>query len=319
MSLKTLCSTLLETLIHNSSINSTLKALKMLFIFISYLKKYINELKMLMNYFALVLLLLSNMVAAQLTKTWETKSILEVPESVKYYEEGQCIFVTNVAGKPSDKDGNGFISKLSPDGKLEKLKWMDGFNAPKGMAIQDGLLYVSDIDELVVVNIQKAEVVKKIHQPAAQFLNDVAITHLGDVLVSDTGTSTVYILNGDRLDVWKKKSEWGRINGLFTEKDYVLLGTASNIVKIDAATKKHSVFLETGGQADGIEADGKGGYYYTFWKGELYYYLPGKEPALVLNTAEQNIQSADIGYNPATGEVLVPTFFANQVVAYRLD
>lgn len=272
-----------------------------------------------MNYLLIALLFLSNIAIGQVSKAWETTTDLEVPESVKYDKERDCIFVSNVSGKPSDKDGNGFISKLSAKGEIIKLKWVDGLDAPKGMAINGNHLFVSDIDALVVIDIKKAKVIKRVHQPQASFLNDVTIIHTGDVLVSDSGTSTIFVLKDDQLVVWLKDEAWGRVNGLFAEKDYVLLGTDTDIVKIDVALKACEVFVETGGQADGIEADGKGGYYYTFWKGEMYYYFPGSQPQLLLNTTADNVQSADIGYNPNTGEILVPTFFANQVVAYKKD
>lgn len=270
-----------------------------------------------MNYLMIALLFLSATMVGQVTKIWETTAELEVPESVKYYEKGKCIFVSNIAGKPSDKDGNGFISRLTVSGEIETLKWVEGLNAPKGIAIKDRYLYVTDIDELVIIDIEKAKIVDKIHQPQASFLNDVTITLTGDVLVSDSGTSAIYVLKDEQLEVWLQNSEWERVNGLFAENDYVLLGTNSNIVKIDLKTKVQEVFVETGGQADGIEADGNGGYYFSFWKGELYYYYPGQAPMQLLNTSESNVQSADIGFNPDSGEVLVPTFFANRVVAYK--
>ena len=264
-------------------------------------------------------LLLSLGLNAQLSKQWQTKAVLNVPESVKYYEAGNCLFVSNVAGKPSDKDGNGFISKLSLKGELIDLKWVEGLDAPKGMAIKDGILYVSNINELVLIDIEKAKIIKRIAQPKATFLNDVTITNKGDVLVSDSGTSTVFILKNNKLAVWLFNADLGRLNGLYAEDDYVLLGTSSSIIKVDVATKQYTVFLETGAQVDGLEADGKGGYYYTFWRGEMYYYLPGKAPVQLLKTVEDDVQSADIGFIPETQEVLVPTFFSNTVVSYVMD
>ncbi|WP_430817383.1 hypothetical protein [Carboxylicivirga sp. RSCT41] len=266
-----------------------------------------------------LLTMLSHGVFAQISKAWESETVLEVPESVKVYADGNCLFVSNIAGKPSDKDGVGYISKLSLKGDVIDLKWVEGLDAPKGMAIKEGILYVSNIDELVLIDIAAAKILKRIERADADFLNDVSITHLGDVLVSDSGTSTIFVLNDDKLDVWLKNESFGRINGLFAEDDYVLLGTASSIVKIDVASKKHSVFVETGGQPDGIEADGNGGYYYSFWRGELFHFIPGEQPKQLLNSAEDNVQSADIGYNPDTKEILVPTFFSNQVVAYTMD
>ena len=47
-------------------------------------------------------------------------------------------------------DGNGFISRLRPDGTVLTLKWIDGnkegvtLNAPKGMALHGDRLYVTE-------------------------------------------------------------------------------------------------------------------------------------------------------------------------------
>ncbi|WP_289055473.1 hypothetical protein [Carboxylicivirga marina] len=258
-------------------------------------------------------------LSAQVSINWQTEAILDVPESVKYYAEGNYLFVSNISGKPAEKNGNGFISKLSLKGEIMTLKWVEGLDAPKGMAIKDGILYVTDIDDLVLIDIAKGKIIKRFHQDKANFLNDVTITHLGDVLVSDSGTSTVFILKDNNLDVWLQNDEFGRVNGLFTEKDYILLGTATSIVKIDVATKQYSVFLETGGQPDGLLSDGEGGYYYSFWQGELFHYTPGHAPVQLLNTSVKEVQTADFGFNPHTKEILVPNFFSNQVVSYTMN
>jgi len=76
--------------------------------------------------------------AQKLQTIWETDTILDVPESVIYSEEYKCLFVSNIVGSPLEKDGVGYISKLGLDGKVIKLKWVEGFDAPKGMTISNG-------------------------------------------------------------------------------------------------------------------------------------------------------------------------------------
>jgi len=71
---------------------------------------------------ALALMIISSLHAQQsfisdkLSKKWETPAQLKVPESVCFDAGRNVIYVSNVAGSPTDKDGNGFISKVSPDG-----------------------------------------------------------------------------------------------------------------------------------------------------------------------------------------------------------
>ena len=59
------------------------------------------------------------------------------------------------------KDGDGWISKLTLDGKMAKNKWVTGLNAPKGLRSHDGTLWISDIDRVVAVDIESGKVVQK--------------------------------------------------------------------------------------------------------------------------------------------------------------
>ena len=63
------------------------------------------------------------------------------PESV--ISDGKFLYVTNIGNAldPGAKDGDGFISKLSLDGKVIVHKLNDTkLNAPKGTAIIRGML-----------------------------------------------------------------------------------------------------------------------------------------------------------------------------------
>ena len=84
--------------------------------------------------------------AQRLEKVWQTTGDLKTPESVIYFQEKDVIYVANINCDPSAKDGNGFISVLNPVGSVKNLEWIKNLNAPKGMAIFKGKLYVADID-----------------------------------------------------------------------------------------------------------------------------------------------------------------------------
>jgi glucose/arabinose dehydrogenase len=75
-------------------------------------------------------------------------SDLRAPSSVVHDEEQDVYFVSNVDGAAAGKDGRGFISRVTPDGKVAARAFIDGLNAPKGMAIRGGELWVADIDVL---------------------------------------------------------------------------------------------------------------------------------------------------------------------------
>ncbi len=88
--------------------------------------------------------------------------------------------MANIDGNPSEADGNGYISRVSPDGEILDLKWIDGssggvdLSAPKGMAISGGLLYVSDITEIRLFDANTGAPKGMVAVPGATFLNDVA-------------------------------------------------------------------------------------------------------------------------------------------------
>ena len=61
----------------------------------------------------------NNQVQAQqqeqikINKVWETLPLLKTPESVVYALKQDILFVSNIDGKPDQKDQKGFISKVS--------------------------------------------------------------------------------------------------------------------------------------------------------------------------------------------------------------
>ena len=109
----------------------------------------------------------------KVNKFWETSSSLKNPESVAYAPKQNVLLVSNVNGKPDQKDQNGFISKVSPsNGSIIELNWVTGLNAPKGIAISnDGSkLYVSDITDLVEIDIASGKIIKRFNAPGSSFL-----------------------------------------------------------------------------------------------------------------------------------------------------
>lgn len=120
---------------------------------------------------------------AEPTVVWETDG-LKTPESARADLGGTFAYVANVNGEPTDKDGNGFISKVAlKDGKIITLEWATGLNAPKGMGQFGDRLYVSDIDQLVEIDTKTGEILKRYEAAGAKFLNDVAVDPSGQILL----------------------------------------------------------------------------------------------------------------------------------------
>src|SRR5689334_3581992 len=94
----------------------------------------------------------SSVGKASLQKAWQTDTVFTTVESALYDPADNIIYTSNIEGDPSKKDGKGSIGKLKPDGTVINARWTTGLNAPKGMALLNGKLYVADVYELVEIN-----------------------------------------------------------------------------------------------------------------------------------------------------------------------
>ncbi len=116
------------------------------------------------------------------------------PESVT--SDGHRFYVSNVGVelKPSEKDGDGFISLLSAGGKVLERKFISGLNAPKGMVIAGGVLYVADVDRVLGFDLKTRKRVFDLdfsHEGTA-YLNDITVVDDTTLLVSATDIGNIY-------------------------------------------------------------------------------------------------------------------------------
>lgn len=256
-----------------------------------------------------------------LTQVWASDTLMTTCESVLYDEARNTLFVSCINGTPSEKNGTGFIARLDPDGNVQTRKWVTGLNAPKGMGEFGNLLYVTDIDELVIIDIEQGSIVGKIPVDGASFLNDIDVDSDGTVYFSDSDTGILWTYSDGKVSQWITEG-LDRPNGIYVEPSRVLLTSSGSedLKVIDKVTGAFESVTAGIGAGDGIEYTGKEGYYLTTsWAGEIFLIHPDHSKESLLKTSDQEINSADIGFNQAEQIVYVPTFFDNRVVAYRLE
>jgi DNA-binding beta-propeller fold protein YncE len=252
-----------------------------------------------------------------LEKLWLTEG-LSVPESVLVYRNGKAnfLFVSQIDGDPSAMDGKGGIAKMTLGGEIDDLNWITGLNAPKGMAVFDGKLYVADINQLVIINIKSAEIEKKIIIPGAQFLNDVAVDLKGTVYISDTKTNKVHRFEKDLLDDYVVKAE--SANGLKVIGSNLIVGAGTHLFLVDKSKNRLQIAAGFAQPIDGIETIGKGDFLVSCWAGLIYYvHLDGKLD-LLIDSQKDGINTADIGFDSTTQTLFVPNFAKNSVTAYKV-
>jgi sugar lactone lactonase YvrE len=254
------------------------------------------------------------------------------PESVVHDAERGELYVSNVAGAPVEKNGAGFVSRVSPDGEMLEKEWVTGLDAPKGLALYGGTLYVSDIDRLVAIDIEAGEVTDRWQGEGAQFLNDPAVDGQGRVFVSDMATSAIYVLDEGSFSVWLQDEALQHPNGLKVDDGWLIVAAwgqdlqedfstsvAGHLIAVDLETKEISALGsgEPVGNLDGLEADGAGNWLVTDWiAGALFRISPD-------GTAEQlldlNQGSADLEYLEGDKLAVIPMMMDGRVVAYRIE
>ena len=278
----------------------------------------------------------------KINKLWETTNDLKNPESVAYAPKQNVLFVSNLNGKPTEKDQNGFISKVSPsNGNISELNWVTGLNAPKGLAISNNnsKLYVSDITDLVEIDIDNGKIMKRFNAPGSAFLNDVVSDNQGNIYVSDTITNTIYKLdannnnNTSSLQAWLQSPLLNGPNGLHVDntKNKLIVASLGDMSKpgagievVDLKSKTITTLGKEGttspfGGLDGIVSDTTDTHYYVTDNpaGKVYIVnANGTGYGTLIDLHTQG--SADLEFIPSQSTIIIPLMQDNKLVAYKL-
>ena len=259
---------------------------------------------------------------------------MSTPESALHDPETDVYLVSNINGAPGDVDDNGFISRVSPDGRVLDLKWIDGatpnvtLHAPKGSGVHADRFYVADIDVVRIFDRTSGEPLGAWAVPGASFLNDVAIGADGTVYVTDTGinitaqgfeptgTAAVYrfdaqgtaeaISRGDDLDL---------PNGIIESPEGLLMVPigANSLVRIEPNEGLAVVAELPQAQLDGVVVAGDGSILVSSFGANAVYQVAstGTVHEIISNTPV-----ADIGIDVERNSILIPQLDANRLVIH---
>lgn len=261
---------------------------------------------------------------------WELAG-LESPESALPDAAAGVIYVSNLNGDATTKDGNGYISKVSLDGKLIAQKWVTGLDAPKGLALAAGKLYVSDIDKLIEIDVASGKIAAKYDAAGAKFLNDVAADASGNVYVSDMVTNTIWRLSGGKFENWLSGDALLNPNGLLVEGDHLIVAAWGKMTD-GFATKVPGHLLAVSladksvkplgnatpvGNLDGIESLDQETFLVSDWmSGKVYKIKRTGDAAEIMSLGNG---AADLGYDPASKTAYIPLMKKGLLQAYRMQ
>ncbi len=255
----------------------------------------------------------------RLEKRWETPAVLKVPESALYDAVRKVIYVSNLVTTTGSRNGRGFIAKVSPTGEVIAAPWVSGLHEPKGMALRGSTLYVSSIDELVEIDIERGVIANRYPVEKALDLNDVTVAPDGTVYATDTKARHVFMLKDGKTGVFLESDDIARSNGITCDGDRLYVhGRGGRLLEIDRTTKAVKVVQEKTGYIDGLVKIGESQFLTSDWGGVVQLLEIGKPAVKLLDTKPAKINAADLGWIADERTVLVPTFTDNRLVAYRL-
>ncbi len=258
------------------------------------------------------------------------------PESVAYDPVDDVYLVSNI--NATGPDTKSFISRLSPEGKILALKWIDGSNPATplqntaGIAIQGETLYVVDRGVVRLFERSTGKARAEIIVPDAPGINDIAIAPDGTLYISDlglnftktglqpSGSDAIYKITPDRkVTTLYKSTGLGFPNGIS-----VLPSGVPLVVSYNNSAEYYSVsgngranlkkLSGSGGQFDGIVSLPDGTLFISSWADKAVYRItPDGKSSLIIKEVEY---PADIGYDTRRGRILLPLLNLSKLIIY---
>jgi sugar lactone lactonase YvrE len=259
---------------------------------------------------------------------------LEAPEAARFDPELGVYFLSNINGSPLGKDGNGYISRVTRDGKVDSLKFIAGgrggakLDAPKGIAIQGDTLWVADIDAARAFDKRSGKPIATVSLVGkAKFLNDAAVGPDGAIYFTDTGFADdgkggmghpgpdrVFRLEGRKATVALEFKDKPGPNGITWDsagsKFVIVSFQGTPIYRWAPGDSVPTVVTEGPGMMDGIEALGDGRFVVSTWTDSSLFVLDGDKITKLVGGLPA---AADIALDRERGRIAVPLLTENRV------
>jgi sugar lactone lactonase YvrE len=262
----------------------------------------------------------------------------DTPESALHDPVADVYLVSNIHGKPLERDNNGYIARVRPDGGMQRY-WVQGgkggvtLHAPKGMALAGDVLWVADIDTVRRFDRTSGRPLGETKVPGASFLNDLAIGPDGTVWVTDmgvdatfapTGTDAIWRVSGDGAPVALVRGpELGLPNGLVATQNalYVVNWRDGTFFQVDYRGVRTDLAKAPAAQLDGlvrVELPAAAGqaaqpayWLATSWAGKCVVRFDATGGVSTLPLPLE--QPADCGLDAVRRRLLVPLFGSNRL------
>jgi outer membrane protein assembly factor BamB len=258
-----------------------------------------------------------------LTQVWATgQDELITPECATYDPEENVFYISNL-NRDNDAENDGYLSLVNADGSIQNARWVEGLNTPLGNDFHGGYLYVNDESEIVQIDIETGNISDRIAVEGAIDLNGMDIHPDGTIYSADSDGNKIFrVTPAGEVELIIEGEQLNNPNGVFIKETELIIASmgGNSLLSLDLETNELTTLVDGGlGRADGIiQLDG-GHYLISSWTGEVYFVNSDMETRTILDTSAEEINAADIGYIPQDSLLVVPTFFDNRLVGYKLS
>ena len=260
---------------------------------------------------------------------------LSQPEALSFDPAQNVYFVSNANGPLGVKDGNGFISRITADGVMDSLHFIQAgrdsvqLDSPMGSRVQGDTLWVVDVDKLRGFDTHTGKPLATVDLSPlkALFLNDLAIDSTGEFYITDTGVQAgadgktshpgpdriLHVAHDRSISVAVSTALLSSPDGIGWDqrgKRFVLAPFAGPSVQTWHSGDPGPRDVATGkGMFDGVEA-ANGQVLITSWTDSSVSTLEGSK--LVPRIAKLSYQPADVSMDVARSRVGIVSLVANR-------
>jgi hypothetical protein len=252
---------------------------------------------------------------------------IRIPESLAIDHKNGCVYVSNCEGDPAkswEDDGDGFISRMTPEGKMLDKYWLKSkpgaiLNDPKGLAIFNGYLYICDNKRLVRAPLDRSSGPEELKLNSTEIFCD-PLTWGGSLYVGYGGPEKIiFKLTKDNSVSLLKGVE--SINGLAGDDKqlYCVTWATHEIYQIDPAGKDEPVpfgLADKFVNLDGIDVLSDGTFIISDFKANRIYTIsPNRKTVKLLTEVDT---PADIIVDHQRSLLYVPSYKSQKITIYKL-
>ncbi len=266
-----------------------------------------------------------NPTAQKITLLSETPDLSHA-ESVAYDPSYNRLYVSIQC---EQEPGDGGIATIDLEGNLINKNFTVGLDNPKGIAVGEKFIYVSDVTQLVAINREMVD--NRYSTGDEQFLNDVAIDDEGNVYVSDMRSSSIYKLDGKgNFSNWISSPLLENPNGLLAVDNTLYIAawglpsttegenSKGRFIKMNLDTKQiENITAESKGNLDGLQVYNANQFLLSDWRAGLIYKASKDGKFEQFFTTEASV--GDILYIQEKKLLALPLNRQNKVLIYRVD